>query len=118
MLKIGKYFLWLVVILVIAVGLDQTLVRMPMAVSGLQQGQAFYVDFRSRLLALVAGTVAVTPQPNAIDVVIERSALSSIDSAAKSKRYLYVDADGTLQFADSLELVPVKYIEVAQPLAE
>ncbi len=118
MLKIGKYFLWLVVILVVMVGLDQAFVRMPMAVPGLQQTQVFYVDFRSRLLGLVTGTATVTQPPDSIDAVIESSTSSPVKQATKSKRYLYVDDGGTLQFADSLEQVPAKYRQVAQPLAE
>lgn len=118
MLKIGKYFLWVVVTLVLAGALDQALVRMPLAIPGLQQTQAFYIDFRSRLLGLVTGTATVAPLPESIDAVIERSTAPVVAPVVKSKRYLYVDTNGTLQFADSFEQVPAKYRQVAQPLAE
>ncbi len=116
MLKLLKYFLWVVVLLALSLGFDQLMVKLPLHAPGLSQTQQFYVDFRSRLLGLVGGDPS-SPS-DAIEAVIEKSATVPEPSAKKSNRYLYVDKSGTLQFADSLQQVPSQYRHDAQPLAE
>jgi len=116
MLKLLKYFLWVVVLLALTLGFDQLMMKLPLQAPGLSQTQQFYVDFRARLLWLVRGT-ASSP-PDAIEAVIEKTATAPKQSAKKSNRYLYVDSSGTLQFADSLQQVPSQYRQDAQPLAE
>jgi hypothetical protein len=118
MLKLFKYFLWLVVLVALTVGFDQLMVRVPLETPGMKQVQQFYVDFRSRLIQLFPQQNQ-PPQPvDVIEAVIKKKADPSTGSAKKSGRYLYVDGSGTLQFADSLQQVPQKYRKDAQPLAE
>ena len=116
MLKLLKYFLWLIVILALTVGFDQLMVQLPLDAPGLKQTQQFYVDFRTRL----AGLIKRDPlsSVDAIEAVIEKTTTAPAQSTKKSSRYLYVDGTGTLQFADSLQQVPSQYRKEAQPLAE
>ncbi len=115
MLKLIKYFLWLVVILALSLGFDQLMLQLPLPAPGLKQTQEFYVDFRSRLIGLLNGSTAAPADP--IDAVISAKARPAKTKQA-SHRYLYVDADGNLQFADSLQQVPARYRDSAQPMAE
>ena len=116
MLKLLKYFLWLIVILALTGGFDQLMIKLPLDAPGLKQGQQFYVDFRTRLLGFTGGDVS--SPPDAIEAVIEQTTTAPVQSSNKPNRYLYVDASGTLQFADSLQQVPSQYRQDAQPLAE
>ena len=116
MLKLLKYFLWLMVILSLTVGFDQLMIKLPLHAPGLKQTQLFYLDFRARLTGLVKKDN--DSQPDAIEAMIEKTATAPLQSTNKSSRYLYVDGNGTLQFADSLEQVPSQYRQDAQPLAE
>lgn len=115
-LKLFKYFLWVVVIFALTVGFDQLMVQLPLHSPGLKQTQQFYVDFRTRLAGLISNNP--NPQSDAIKAVIEKTATAPAQSTDKSSRYLYVDANGTLQFADSLQQVPSQYRKEAQLLAE
>jgi hypothetical protein len=117
MLKILKYFLWVVVILSLVLGFDQLMLKLPLHSPGLKQTQQFYVDFRTRLFGLVKTDTAVLA-PTSIESVIEKTATAVTPTPKKTNRYLYVDSDGTLQFADSLQQVPKKYRQDAQLLAE
>ena len=115
MLKLIKYFLWLAVILALSLGFDQLMVQLPLPAPGLKQTQEFYVDFRSRLIGLLNGSIAAPADP--INTVISAKTHPPKTKQA-SRRYLYVDADGNLQFADSLQQVPARYRDSAQPMAE
>lgn len=116
MLKLLKYFLWLVVILALILGFDQLMLKVPLHSPGLKQTQQFYVDFRTRLFALVKTGTVLTP--TSIESVIEKTATTVTPTPKKTNRYLYVDSNGTLQFADSLQQVPKQYRRDAQRLAE
>ncbi|MDX2493585.1 MAG: hypothetical protein QNK27_01335 [Desulfuromusa sp.] len=116
MLKLLKYLLWIIVILALTLGFDQLMVKLPLHSPGLKQTQQFYVDFRTRLIELFRDDS--DSQPDSIEAVIEKTATAPTQSAKKSSRYLYVDASGTLQFADSLQQVPSQYRQDAQLLAE
>lgn len=116
MLKMFKYIFWLVVVLVLAVVIDQTMINVPLDAPGLKQGQRFYVDFRSRLIGLFDSEQ--TPKGDKIMNVIEQKTLADSNKQKKSQRYLYVDGDGALQFVDNYQAVPAKYRDSAQPLAD
>ncbi|MCD6187023.1 MAG: hypothetical protein J7K09_02565 [Desulfuromusa sp.] len=116
MLRLLKYFLWVVVILTLTIGFDQLMIELPLHTPGLKQTQRFYVDFRTRLVDLLKGDTG--PQPDIIKEVIEKTATAPKQAAKKASRYLYVDSAGTLQFADSLQQVPSQYRQDARPLAE
>ena len=116
MLKLLKYFLWLVVLFALILGFDQLMLKSSLHAPGLKQTQRFYVDFRTRLLGMTGGKT--DPQTVSIDAVIEKTTQTPPLSNKKSSRYLYVDNSGTLQFADNLQQVPSQYRQDAQPLAE
>lgn len=117
MLKFIKYLLWVVVIISLTAGLDALMSGPRMQTPGLKESQKFYVDFRSRLLGLfsIGGKPGAT---DGIEKVIEKSAGPGAEIPARQTRYLYVDKDGALQFADSYQQVPARYRKDAQPLAE
>ena len=116
MLRLLKYFLWVVVVLALTLGFDQLMIELRLHAPGLKQTQRFYVDFRTRLVELIKGDT--DPPPDIIEAVIEKTATAPKPTAKKNSRYLYVDGAGTLQFADSLQQVPSQYRQDAQPLAE
>lgn len=119
MLKLFKYFMWLVVLVALTVGFDQLMVRVPLETPGVKQTQRFYVDFRSRLIHVFSQFDKKEDAVDTIEAVIEKKIKPVVQKTKKvAQRYLYVDSHGTLQFADSLKEVPEKYRQDAQPLAE
>lgn len=114
MLKLLKVFVWLAIAAALLIGLDQFLLRVPLKTPGLHQAQQFYVDFRGRLFNLTGNS----EQNKSIERMIESSSAPRARSGAKGQHYLYVDENGALQFADSLEQVPSRYRKDAQPLGE
>ena len=133
MFKIFRYVLWLVVVLTLMLSFDQLMISFPLTTPGLSQTQKFYVNFRQRVGNLVY-RIAEKPQsalkkadkvasptrqkssPDTIAKVISKSAVTNVKQEAS--RFLYVDAQGDLQFADSLEQIPKRFRESAQPLAK
>ncbi len=133
MFKIFRYVLWLVVVLALMLSFDQLMISFPLTTPGLAHTQKFYVSFRQRLGNLVNG-VAEQPlsalkkadkvsaptkknsSPDTIAKVISKSAATKVKQEAQ--RFLYVDAQGDLQFADSIEQIPKRFRESAQPLAK
>lgn len=117
MKRLKRFLLWTILFLALLVAADQLLVTVPLHAPGLNEIQQFYLDFRSRLFGLVEGQT-----PSSIDQVIERAAEPAPAAPAvgkpKPQRYLYVDDQGELQFADSLAEVPAAYRSKAQPLKE
>jgi len=109
------------------VGLDQFFVRVPTEVPGLVEARAFYLEFRQRIRSLVApekeGVLEkeALKKGDALEKVIE-GAVRQQERAARNKpaspRYLYVDTQGQLRFADTLEEVPVDLRSQAQPLEQ
>jgi hypothetical protein len=116
MLKLFKYTLGLVVILILTIGFDQIMTKTPFNTPGLKESQQFYVDFRTRFIGLFISD-AHKPR-NTIENVIEKSTQHAPVTKSQPKRYLYVDDNGVLQFSDSLKDVPSKYQNDAQPLAD
>ena len=118
MLKLVKYLLWILVLLALCLGLDQLLLRTPLDAPGLAQTQRFYVDFRQRLIRLFFAERAQQPGASIEGLIEETAPAESVQPGPPGNRYLYVDDDGVLQFADSLQQVPARYRESAQPLAD
>lgn len=115
MKKIRNFIVWSLVFVGLLLAFDLVMVRstdLPPALAGVQR---FYVDFRARLLGLVGSS-----SPDSIETVIEKSAVPATGHSpvATGQRYLYVDGEGQLQFADSLAEVPQAYRKSAQPLKE
>ncbi len=78
--------------------------------------RSFYLDFRHRLLTLAA------PGDNqSLETVLDRaSSPPEKDGAPVSSdpRYIYVDGQGQLHFAATLEDVPAALRSQARPLAQ
>ena len=120
--KLLKFLLWSVVFLALLLAGDQLLLRVPMRQPALASIRSFYLDFRGRLLHVSGSAPAPT-----IDQVIDREvrsapakpapAASPAQVAGDEPRYLYVDGEGGLQFADRLEEIPAKYRKSAKPMA-
>ena len=116
MLKLIKFILWVVVILALTIGFDRLMFSVTFTSPGLEQTQKFYVDFRTRLFALMQDNAIKTDSP--IESLITDKREKNGSRKTKATRYLYVDGHGELQFADSLEEVPQRFRDKAQPLAE
>ena len=118
MFKMLKLFAWIVFPTLLLLAADQFLVRVPLSLPGATQAQTFYVDFRGRLLDLIGVKQGKPGSGKSIEGVIEATTQAPKEKKSVPQRYLYVDENGALQFADSLSLVPAKYRETAQPLAD
>ena len=128
--------------LILLLGIDQLLVRVPASLPAHVAVATFYRDLRNRALDLARGVKApVAPVPNApaksappvkgalppvpasVEAVIEQSKAVSpktiVMPAAKSvPRYVYADAQGELHFAETLAEVPEPYRGKAKALGE
>jgi hypothetical protein len=108
-----RLLFWAVVLLMLLLAADQALVRLTFGPSLLWEFQLCYRDFRCRL---PGGFCPPAPQaPETIEAAI---AGGSQRAQGAVRSYLYVDGQGTLQFADRLEDIPLAYRSEAQPLAD
>lgn len=125
-----------VLFLGLLLAIDQAFVHLPMDVPGLRQSQSFYRDFRSRLLGLSDPILERAKRPprgtqTSVEGLIEADERRQVTpkaatlgqkgpagKAGQSPRYLYPDAGGQLQFADSLEEIPEALRSKAQPLGQ
>jgi hypothetical protein len=130
MKKIVFFFVWTLVFVLLLLGIDQFFLRVPASVAPHREAQTFYLDFRTRLLALfpdaqLAGQQRAGGQEqpllpaepgkgsgNAAPVTSPPS-----PAAAGEVRYIYVDQAGELHFADSLQEVPSRYRAEARPMS-
>jgi len=125
-----RFLLWSLVFVALVVGFDLAMFHVPLDFPGGKQVQVFYRDFRTRLFGLISGERV--PAPKSIEQAIERAkakpspspSLPAIpldkfkDAVEAAQRYIYVDADGSLQFADTLKEIPQAFRESAEPLKE
>ena len=134
MKRLIKSIIWTFLFLVMMLAIDQFLVKVPPVNSAQAAISNFYRDFRGRMIDLVFGHGKTAPK--SIEAVIDEqgknrkaASLTTIKGkepgqpAAKSeakagRRYIYSDARGELQFADSLEDVPKAFRAQAQPMGE
>ncbi len=115
MFKMTRWFIWGIFALLLVTVVDQVLLHVDLPVPGYTQVHEFYVDFRGRLL----GLAGQDPVARAIGANRQTSTSDTPAPPARTQpRYLYVDADGALQFADSLDRVPLQYRRDAQPLSD
>lgn len=106
MKKLIRFIFWSVVFVILLVAADQALLRVELDLPGYREARGFYQDFRSRLLNL--------GERPSTGVSTEQGSSESSEQAGPS--YVYVDAEGSLHFAESLEEVPSRYRENAQEL--
>jgi len=117
MKRVRRFLLWTIFFLALLVVTDQLLLKLSLTTPGASQFQTFYRDFRSRLIGLLEGPPATT-----IDQVIDQAApppgKTPAAATPPAARYIYVDGQGQLQFAESLSEVPKAYRPSAQPLKD
>ncbi len=111
-MKFIRFIVWVILTLILVVVVDQLMIKRQVTTPVLKQTQAFYRDFRLRLLTLVRSD----DLDDRIGQTIETQKNSSDEGTPV--RYLYVDAAGVLHFADSLNEVPPAYRQSAQQLAQ
>lgn len=133
--KLFKPIFWTFLFLVMMLAIDQFFVQVPPVHPAHAVVSDFYKDFRGRLVDLAFGTKKAPPK--SIEAVIDKrqkkkpaptkktdkagttpETLKPETATEKPQRYLYADGSGELHFADSLDEVPDKYREQAQPLGE
>ena len=117
MLKLTRYMLWILVILALLVGFDRLMASVAFSTPGIRQAQIFYLDFRVRLTRLITGQEQ-EDGGSSIEQVIATHRETSEVLPSPTDRFVYADDQGVLQFADSLEEIPPRYRERAEPLAE
>lgn len=115
--RTGKAIIWTFVFLLALLAADQFLLRVEFTQPQLRVARKFYLDFRQRLVSLGRAS-----GPKSVDAVIDAAgsppATPSQRQPASGPRYLYVDEQGTLQFADSLEEIPPALRGKAQRLED
>ncbi len=115
MKKIARFLIWSFVFLVLLAALDQALLRVDLDLPGYRQARDFYLDFRTRVVALSEGERLAGP-PATIEGVIESSPVPGKGDAGEPA-YVYVDEQGELHFAETLEGIPRRHRDGAQKLA-
>lgn len=111
-LKLIRFLLWTLLALALTLVADQLMLKRNFTTVGLTQMQVFYRDFRARLLTLGNRDA----YHDRIGQTIEAQ-LPSVTTETSS-RYLYVDRDGILHFADRFDDVPPAYRQGAQRLGD
>lgn len=132
--------LWTICFLALLLALDQLALHLKPATPLLQELQSGYRTFRSRLLghrpqppltieAVIdrnsnrpSPKTTVQPSPKPLKRKVEtpprKTAVKQPTATPAAGKYLYVDADGELQFADRLEDIPPALRKEAQPLRD
>jgi len=117
--RTAKAIIWTFVFLLLLLAADQFLLRVEFAQPQMRVARGFYLDFRQRLFSL-----GQAPTPDSVEAVIDADRLPPIPpetpqrKSEGSPRYLYVDAQGALQFADSFEEIPPSLRGGAQRLED
>ncbi len=105
--------LWTAVFVALILGLDQFLRRFPWQAPAAVSLAASYTELRASLLGLGIQRPAPT-----VEAAIEAAALRPRPPAAvPGPHYLYLDAQGQLQFADTLDEIPSSLRASAQNLS-
>mgnify|MGYP001237905385 CR=1 FL=1 len=113
MKKIVSFLLWSVCFVVLLAIGDQFLLRYPgKSVPVLHEFQQFYRSFRSRLLD--------TELPSPVEQASPGRQVQNVSvppvATPQAPQYVYVDQDGQLNFAVSLDEIPRAFRDGAQPL--
>lgn len=115
--RTGKAIIWTFVFLLALLAVDQFLLRVEFSQPQLKVARSFYLDFRQRLVSLGRAS-----GPKSVDAVIDAAELPPASTPQRRSeggpRYLFVDEQGTLQFADSLEEIPPALRGKAQRLED
>lgn len=134
----SKALFWIFCFLALLLTMDQLALRLQPSAPLMQELQSDYREFRSRLfgktprqpltIEAVINADATPPVKKTQKVAPQRPLNVSTKAPAPQRslqkkaaaptvdKYLYVDADGELQFADRLEEIPAALRSGAQPL--
>jgi hypothetical protein len=146
MKRLVMIFVWLGVFLLLLVMLDQVLLRYrDFERPFLNDVQEFHADFRRRLMglpplqtpesrpapasrpALTPKSKPATPVDKNVDAVVEREitrVAQQATSASPAKedegslRYIYLDAEQNIQFAERYEEIPPRFRDAVQVVGE
>lgn len=117
--RTSKAIVWSIVFVALLLATDQFMLRVEFSQSQMQVARSFYLDFRQRLIALggssdhdSVGAVIELTQPDTMPDVVRRR------NEGDSPRYLYLDAEGTIQFADSIEEIPTALRDGVERLSD
>lgn len=127
MRRLVKLLFWILVFALLLTGMDQLLTRVPPVHPVHAAFSDFYRDFRARLSAVIV--IPEKGAPQTVEAVIDKEQRGDRGASAPAAatrppvrqgigRYVYADAQGVLQFADSLQDVPAEYRAGAEPLEE
>jgi hypothetical protein len=134
MKRLIKPLIWTGLFLIIMLAIDQFLVQVPPVNPAHAAASNFYRDFRRRIIELVFNEKKAAPAT--IEALIDEQGKTRRAAASESakgkeppkheakaqvksgRRYVYSDAQGELQFADSLKDVPKEFRGQAQPMGE
>lgn len=117
MKKMTFAFIWFVSFLLLLLVCDQFLLRYPgKDLPLLNDFQQFYQDFRQRLVKLEAQRS--TPSTVEEVLTVHEQQISQPASAEQETRYLYLDEQGALNFADRLDEIPPSFRHSAKPLGQ
>lgn len=111
MKKIGSALLWTFVFFSILFAFDQAMVHLSIKRKGPAEIRDIYLDFRKRLFSLAAPSQEIT-----IESVIEKKTEPPPSKPKAAQRFIYVDQNGDIHFADTLKEVPSAYRKDAQPI--
>lgn len=122
--RVLRGLFWIIVFIGLLLAGDRALMRWQPQAPLLTELHGGYREFRQRLLGLLPQTVPkpAPPEGRQEPAPPRRPAAQpgppkKAEAAARStKRYLYVDQQGELQFADRLEDIPTTLRSSAQPL--
>ena len=115
--RTAKAIIWTILFVVLLLATDQFLLRVNFSQPQMQVARSFYLDFRQRLITLGGGQESV-------ETVIESSQSETIPglvlrrNEGETPRYLYLDQDGNIQFADSIEDIPRELRDQAERMSD
>lgn len=120
MSRTAKAIIWTLIFVALLLATDQFLLRVEFSQPQMQVARSFYLDFRQRLITLGGGD----SEPGSVEAVIETDSTETTPGVVMRRnetdgpRYLYLDPDGNIQFADSLDEIPRELRGQAERLSE
>ncbi|MBF0646829.1 hypothetical protein HTZ97_01965 [Desulfuromonas acetoxidans] len=112
MKKIISFLIWTVCFIVLLIISDQFLLRYPgSSVPVLGEFQRFYHSFRSRVLQESLTLPPTETAPSAAPASVPQTAAEKA-----APQYIYVDESGQLNFASTLDEIPPRLRDAAEPL--
>ena len=117
--RTSKAIIWTIIFVALLLAADQFMLRVAFSQPQMQVARSFYLDFRQRLI-----TLGGDGEPGSVEEVIESTEADTTPEVftrrneSESLRYFYIDTDGNIQFADSLEEIPRELRNSAERLSD